>query len=203
MTDIQPANVEDSNPENRSSLEPVPDEVKEEIENLLEEFEEEALSDLPVEQRRLIAERAGQLVMRVTSVEQFSGNLPHPRIMRGYENIHAGSADRILRMAEREQAHRHRLERKELDLHAEAMRGAISLDRRGMMSALSAVLVTVIGGIILTAINANVGVFVIILGNATTLAGAFYYAQRMKNSQNKAAQSEERRVQNESEPPKS
>lgn len=72
-----------------------------------------------------------------------------------------------------------------------------------MMSALSAVLVTVIGGIILTAINANVGVFVIILGNATTLAGAFYYAQRMKNSQNKAAQSEERRVQNESEPPKS
>ena len=35
--------------------------------------------------------------------EQFSGPIPPPSAMRGYEDVLAGSADRILSMAEREQ----------------------------------------------------------------------------------------------------
>jgi uncharacterized membrane protein len=35
------------------------------------------------------------------------GPLPHPDIIAGYENVLPGAADRIMRMAEQEQVHRH------------------------------------------------------------------------------------------------
>jgi len=45
----------------------------------------------------------------LTKVEQsmFVGPIPPPEILRGYEEVLSGSADRILAMAEKEQAHRH------------------------------------------------------------------------------------------------
>ena len=46
----------------------------------------------------------------VIQVEQqvtiYSGPLPPPEMMRGYEDVHSGSADRILAMAEQEQKQR-------------------------------------------------------------------------------------------------
>ena len=45
-----------------------------------------------------------ETVTRVEAhIEQFSGPIPPPSAMRGYEDVLAGSADRILSMAEREQ----------------------------------------------------------------------------------------------------
>lgn len=48
----------------------------------------------------------------VTSVEHFSGPIPHPSIIAGYEQILPGSADRILKMAETQIQHRHSIEDK-------------------------------------------------------------------------------------------
>ena len=45
----------------------------------------------------------------------FSGPLPPPSLYNGYDLVHKGSAERILSMAESEQAHRFEWERKELD----------------------------------------------------------------------------------------
>ncbi len=39
--------------------------------------------------------------------ENYSGPIPHPKIMQGYEDILPGAADRILSMAEEEAVHRH------------------------------------------------------------------------------------------------
>jgi len=50
-----------------------------------------------------------QMVM-ASSQEFFAGPLPPPRILKGYEEVLSGSADRIFRMAENEQSHRHALE---------------------------------------------------------------------------------------------
>ena len=44
----------------------------------------------------------------------FSGPLPPPSMYKGYESVHKGSAERILSMAEGEQAHRFDWERREL-----------------------------------------------------------------------------------------
>lgn len=42
--------------------------------------------------------------------ELFSGPLPHPEILKNYEKVLKGSANRIISMAENEAAHRHELE---------------------------------------------------------------------------------------------
>lgn len=46
--------------------------------------------------------------------ENFSGPIPHPRHFREYEDILPGSAERILAMAERVQAHNIAMEAKNL-----------------------------------------------------------------------------------------
>ena len=45
-------------------------------------------------------------------VTAYSGIIPHPSIIAGYEDILPGSADRILSMAEKEGEHRRSLEKK-------------------------------------------------------------------------------------------
>jgi len=46
----------------------------------------------------------------VASHSQYSGPLPHPEMMRQYNEIHPGFADRIIASWEKETAHRHNLE---------------------------------------------------------------------------------------------
>jgi uncharacterized membrane protein len=47
-----------------------------------------------------------------TSVQAFSGPLPPPSVLKGYEEVVRGSAERILVMAEKQQDHRTEQNRK-------------------------------------------------------------------------------------------
>lgn len=49
---------------------------------------------------------------------EFSGPIPPPNIMRGYEEILPGAADRILSMAERQSQHRQDMEKKIVEAEA-------------------------------------------------------------------------------------
>lgn len=60
-------------------------------------------------------EEAYERAMLMMRQEYFEGPIPHPRIIREYENILSGSADRILKMAETQQAHRIELEKKSIE----------------------------------------------------------------------------------------
>src|SRR5260370_27953938 len=57
------------------------------------------------EERRTTAE------LRITTVQQFSGPLPHPDLLKGYNGAFPGCAERVMAMAERQSAHRQQLER--------------------------------------------------------------------------------------------
>src|SRR5260370_30118673 len=57
------------------------------------------------EERRTTAE------LRITTVQQFSGPLPHPDFLKGYNGAFPGCAERVMAMAERQSAHRQQLER--------------------------------------------------------------------------------------------
>ena len=46
------------------------------------------------------------------SAQEFSGPIPPPNILRGYEDICEGAANRIISMAEKQEKHRHEMERK-------------------------------------------------------------------------------------------
>lgn len=72
----------------------------------------QALVDATAEHLKPFLREEGQapIVAQATLLlarENFSGPLPHPKHFERYECILAGSADRILSMAEREQKHRH------------------------------------------------------------------------------------------------
>lgn len=69
-------------------------------EDQLESTEEDA-SQLP----------GGRTVRSLEYTERYEGVLPHPRILKGFEDILPGATDRILKQAEQQAAHRQHLER--------------------------------------------------------------------------------------------
>lgn len=54
----------------------------------------------------------GRLIQAISVVEQYSGPIPHPNIIKEYEKLSPGATDRILTMAEKEATHRHNMDEK-------------------------------------------------------------------------------------------
>lgn len=79
-------------------------------------------------------------------VEFSSGPIPHPELLRGYEQICPGGADRIIRMAETEGDHRRRMEEKALDAQVESMRRGYLEARLGQVFAFAIATVFLVGG---------------------------------------------------------
>jgi len=108
-----------------------------------------------------------QFQVRATFAEHFSGPLPPPELLDRYEKVVPGTAERILRMAEKEQDHRHNLE---ASLPALARQGQLF----GFVLGLSGI----IGGVVLVAMGrslAGFGVFLVSLGS---LVGAYMYGHK-------------------------
>ena len=55
-----------------------------------------------------------QIQTQVTKVTHL-GPIPHPEILRGYDDLVSGAAARIIELAEEESAHRRKIENKALD----------------------------------------------------------------------------------------
>jgi len=64
----------------------------------------------PETKKKIVA----SVVRTVEQYETYHGPLPHPAHLAGYENVLNGAANRIIGMAEKEQIHRHGLERRVL-----------------------------------------------------------------------------------------
>jgi len=67
-------------------------------------------------EKKISPELLLQIAIRKQSV---SGPLPHPEILQGYDNIQEGFADRVIRMAEIQIEHRHKMEERELEADIE------------------------------------------------------------------------------------
>lgn len=48
----------------------------------------------------------------ITQFEHYQGSIPHPDILKKFDEVVSGAANRLIEMAENEQKHRHQLERK-------------------------------------------------------------------------------------------
>lgn len=85
--------------------------------------------------------------VHVISAEvEYAGPIPHPEILAGYENTLAGAADRIIKMAEEEQRHRHDQEHRMLE-------SDIRLQRSGMILYFILGLILMVLGFILLYMN--------------------------------------------------
>ena len=74
--------------------------------------------DRPFQQNNPPASAGPRIVGLAT--QGFSGPIPHPEILKGYETICPGAAERIIKMAELEQGHRHGIESKGLKAQIQA-----------------------------------------------------------------------------------
>lgn len=91
-------------------------------------------------------------------ISGFSGPLPHPEILSGYEKVLPGSADRILCMAEDEARHRRALETKASDADS----------RDSLLGIISATIISVSALI--------VGCIIVVVSHTTAgaVAGSFF-----------------------------
>jgi uncharacterized membrane protein len=105
------------------------------------------------------------------SAEYYAGPVPHPSIVEGWEQVCPGAADRILRMAERQQAHRQEIELDVVTSNTKAQRRGTTY---GFILAMTAVL----GGIFLIHEGKEVTGIVSIIGALASLVGVFIYGKK-------------------------
>ena len=101
---------------------------------------------------------------------RWSGPLPPPEALEQFERASPGAADRILGMAEQEEAHRHRQERDMLQSESSAR-------ARGQWMAFTLALVIILGGIWLIYKGKQWEGLVAVLAPLATLIGLFLYAR--------------------------
>jgi uncharacterized membrane protein len=123
--------------------------------------------------RGAVSEAASpQFVARVQGTV-FQGPLPPPEILAGYDEVLPGAADRIVAMAEKNQAHRHALE-------AKVIPAGIASERLGQILAFVLYLATLGSGTYLVAEGKETIGVIQMLGTTATFAAIYIKGQRAK-----------------------
>jgi uncharacterized membrane protein len=102
------------------------------------------------------------------------GPLPDPQTIAGYENALSGGADRIFKMAEREQLHRHAISSKQQTLTATSI-------MLGQLCALIMGLSGIGGGVFLVSKDKPITGFSIFFTSLAALCGV-YFVNRKKQA---------------------
>jgi uncharacterized membrane protein len=101
------------------------------------------------------------------AVEAFSGPIPRPEVLRDYEHVLPGLAERIVRWTEDEASHRRAVER-----------SLVQLSWGGLWSALLLALTTILGGMLLAWYGRNVVGMTGVMGALAGLVIVFLAGQR-------------------------
>src|SRR5438270_668039 len=103
----------------------------------------------------------------------FSGPLPPPQTLAQYNQAFPGAAERIVKMAEDQSAHRQSLEK--AGVHAD-----IGNEKRGQVLAFIIALVLFLGGVTIVWQGKSVAGITLMLAEIATLAGLFIYGKESK-----------------------
>lgn len=96
------------------------------------------------------------IVIQASKSVSFSGPIPHPDILKGYNEIVPGAAERILIMAEEQQKHRFSIENK-------IVSSSIKMRSRGSVLAFVILLLVIMSGIYLIIIGKPISGFVTLI----------------------------------------
>lgn len=81
-----------------------------------------------LEQLELPKEKEAQVRRMVTTILSFQGPIPPPMLLRQYEDVVPGSADRLIRLTEKQTDHR-------IDMERTIVKGRVGLSVRGQVMA--------------------------------------------------------------------
>lgn len=109
-----------------------------------------------------------------TTHSSHSGPIPSPEVIGGYEKVLAGSADRIIKMAEREQGHRHQLQ-----IRGQSQQAILTFV--GQLFAFIMGFSGIAGGIYLVKSDKSIAGFSVFFTSLSVLVGAYLY-NRKKSS---------------------
>ncbi|MCU6339176.1 DUF2335 domain-containing protein [Enterobacter quasiroggenkampii] len=127
--------------------------------------------------------------------EAFSGPYPHPKHLKGYEEILPGSAERIFNMTEAEMKHRHKMEEKVLD-------SAVARDTRGQILGVVSTLAALGAATYLT-MHGHDTVGITIIGVIVAITGIFvlrkYPLGRAKSEEREQAEPESEQIEDKKE----
>lgn len=134
-------------------------------------------------------QRGSNLLLQASGSVQISkGPLPTPETLAGYEQACPGAADRIIKMAEAEQTHRHIQE-------ARSLRHSTSLVALGQIIGCGIAIVGLCCGTYLVAQGKSVSGLTYFAGTLVSLAWAHIYGRRSA-SKDMSAHREEQTTQN-------
>ncbi len=119
----------------------------------------------------------------VEVLQGFAGPLPAPEILAAYDEVLPGLAERIVRLTEREQQHRHELEKGELAFlqqraHAEATRLSV-----GQWAGLGLACVLVMAGILFGYLGNHVAMGLVLLPALFEAIGRLVRASRRRRKE--------------------
>ncbi|MEG0783639.1 DUF2335 domain-containing protein [Carnobacterium sp.] len=151
----------------KSLSETLPDEVQQELTEFIEDLE-----SLPKEEKE---KAILQLQMQTTRMH-YKGPMPPPEILRGYDDVVPGAADRIIVMTETQQKHRIELEKLVVSSNAKDA-------HLGVIFAFILGLIIITGGILMILLDKGTAIGAIFsFSGLATLLGTFIYGTR-SNSQ--------------------
>lgn len=117
----------------------------------------------PPEKEQIVA-----LIHSVVRAASFSGPLPPPEILAGYDKVLPGAADRIIKMAEKQAQHRQGLESS--TVKSDSKRAYL-----GVVSAFVLSFTAILGGIIAVCLGHDTAGAAISTTGVALLAGTFIY----------------------------
>jgi uncharacterized membrane protein len=124
-------------------------------------------------------EHQQRVMMASFSAEMYSGPIPPPAIMAEWEKLLPGSADRILKMAEKQSAHRIAIEAKVVD-------SDVRRSDRGLVFGFIIALVMIIGGLITVGLGHDWAGVAVITGSLIGVVGLFVYAYISRETERKS-----------------
>jgi len=121
-----------------------------------------------------------QRVVGVEQISSFSGPLPPPEILKGYNNILPDAAERILVMAENQSIHRQ-------DLEKTLVYGNVRHDFLGMIFGFIICILLILVGAFLAYTDKLVMAFASMLSGVAMIIGAFLQRNRERKREEKKA----------------
>lgn len=118
-------------------------------------------------------------------VKAYSGPVPSPEVLKEYEQIAPGFAERLLSMAEQEQSHRHECERRALEQNIENHQARSREISRGQHYGLAIGLTAITAGATLAFHGHDLPGGFIGTGGVIGLVVAFLYSHRKSSEQKK------------------
>lgn len=108
--------------------------------------------------------------------ESFSGPIPPPTILAQYDQVLPGSAERILKMAETQEAHRHVIE-------AKVIKSEVINSRAGLIFGFMIGMTAIISGAIVASSNGELVGGAISLGGLGSLVSVFVYGSKSRKEE--------------------